>query len=87
MAGPQNSVSPDAALTAPPTAKIMPHSQTEINRLWRYPEVARYLGCSLSKAKRLRIPRVQIGRLVRFDPTEVRAWTGRHSIPRRPERG
>jgi predicted DNA-binding transcriptional regulator AlpA len=65
----------------------MPHSQTEINGLWGYPDVARYLGCSLSNAKRLPIPRVQIGRLVRFDPAEVRAWAGSYSIPRRPERG
>ena len=64
----------------------MPYLQAEINNLWKYPEVARYLGCSVSYAKRLPIPRVQIGRLVRFHPEQICEWASGHSIPRRQER-
>jgi len=65
----------------------MPQSEPEINGLWSYSEVARFLKCSISNAKRLPIPRVQLGRLVRFRPEQVREWVGGYSIPRRPERG
>lgn len=42
-------------------------------------ELARFLGISLSSVKRLRAsgegpPFVRIGRVVRYDPEQVRAW-------------
>jgi predicted DNA-binding transcriptional regulator AlpA len=56
----------------------------ERNGLWNYSNVAEYLGISQSKAKRLAIPCVKLGRSVRFFPERVREWADAHSVPRRP---
>ena len=55
---------------------------SEINTLWTYGHVAHFLGVSLSKAKRLPIPCVRLGRSVRFFPDRVREWAAAHSVPR-----
>ena len=60
----------------------MSHPDVEINHLWNYKQLAEFIGCSESNAKRLRIPRIRIGRLIRFDPIQVRAWVNSYSIPR-----
>lgn len=59
----------------------------ESNDLWDYRRVASHLGISESKAKRLPIPRVKIGRLVRFVPERVREWIEGQSVPRSGRRG
>ena len=62
---------------------IMAKITGEINRLWNYAQVAAYLGCSLSNARRLPIPCIRLGRLVRFDPEQVRNWAIGYSVPRK----
>lgn len=62
---------------------IMADIASEINRLWNYGQVAAYLGCSLSNARRLPIPHIRFGRLVRFDPEQVRNWAIGYSVPRK----
>jgi predicted DNA-binding transcriptional regulator AlpA len=57
----------------------------EVNGLWGYDQVASFLQISRSKAKRLPIPCVKIGRSVRFFPERVREWANGHSVPANQE--
>lgn len=52
---------------------------TKDERLWSKHDVAEYLGVDVRTVTRLRIPRVAMpGRgkkpIVRFDPSQVKAW-------------
>lgn len=42
--------------------------------LWTVDEVALYLGCSIRVVPGLPVPRAHIGGLVRYEPSQVRAW-------------
>lgn len=52
------------------------------DRLWQVADVARFLGCSKSWVYREsgagRLPSLNIGGLLRFDPNEIRAWVAKH---------
>ncbi len=54
--------------------KVVPTQKSLID----IPELADELGVKVSYVRRLgherRVPYVKVGRLVRFDPAEVRAW-------------
>lgn len=46
-------------------------------RLWQVRDVAAYAGCSPRTVSNLIVagmPRIKLGRLVRFDPTAVMEW-------------
>lgn len=55
----------------------------ESNGLWDYKQLAAYLCCSVSTVKRLPIPHIRIGRLVRFETEQVLAWVRANAVPRR----
>lgn len=52
--------------------------QQQTKTLWRYADLARYLGVSEDKLRRdvmnRAIPFTKIGRVVRFDPEEIDTW-------------
>ena len=57
-----------------PTSDFTPQPEKP---LWNITDVARFLGCCKRHVQTLRergLPAIRIGRMVRFNPAQVKAW-------------
>jgi excisionase family DNA binding protein len=59
------------------------HRSQVLPQLIDIPSLARWLGTSIRHVRRLvaekRIPYIKVGRLIRFDPAEIRRWIQEHA--------
>jgi excisionase family DNA binding protein len=59
-------------------------SKTIPDQLLTVDQLAERLGTSIRHIRRLvaerRVPYVKVGRLVRFDPTEIAVWLDKHRV-------
>lgn len=63
--------------TTTPPAPILPAPCAVVDTLWTCDEVAAFLRCTVRHVHNLLgrgLPHVYVGRLLRFDQTEVRAY-------------